>query len=95
MRILDKSDIVTAESKADDPAFNLAAQLLAAMLNQAAGTDACVAAVTAVAEGQALLADNPVNFLGNDDYLKDNGLGKKANALATTLDEYNNGRLCN
>ena len=95
VRILDKSDIVTAESKADDPAFNLAAQLLAARLNQAAGVDACVAAVTAVAEGQSLLAGNRVNFDGTGDYLKNGSLARQANDLATTLDEYNNGRLCN
>ena len=94
--ILNKSDIFSGEKKASDPVFNMAAQLLAAMLNQAAEANTCDAADAAVSDGQALLAHNQVQFDGTGNYLEiNNGRARQARALAETLDLYNNGFLCN
>jgi hypothetical protein len=94
--ILNKSDIESGKKKASDAAYGLAAQLLAAQLNLSAGAETCQAVVDAVNAGQILLAN--IRFDGTGDYLKG---GKnagaqraQANALASTLDEYNNGNLC-
>ena len=100
VRILDKRDIVTGTKMAGDAAYGLAAQLLAAKLNVAAGAGTCQAALDAIANGQALLADDPINFLGTGSYL-----GKVSGATLTTiknnallyasqLDAYNNNTLC-
>ena len=69
--------------------------LLAAQLNLSAGAETCQEVVDAVNAGQTLLAD--IGFDGTGNYLKGkNGaaLRSEANALAATLDEYNNGLLC-
>jgi hypothetical protein len=98
VKILSKQD-QSGKSKANDAAYELAAQLLAAKLNLAAGAETCTAVQTAVAQGQALLA-NDVSFTGSGDYLgpKVKGalltLRNQALSLATTLDRYNNGNLC-
>ena len=76
-----------------DPAYNLAAQLMAAQLNLQAGAyrNGCV--LTAVELAQELLAG--INFSGTGAYLKKLNTAKaaQANALAKTLDDYNNNRL--
>lgn len=103
MKILSKQDL-TGKSKSSDAAYDLAAQLLAAKLNLAAGAETCSGVQTAVMDGQALLANGPtdtpkgVNFNGTGSYLPSNtnltALRTKALNLAATLDQYNNGDLC-
>jgi hypothetical protein len=97
--ILNKSTLA-GKKTANDAAYQLAAQLLAARLNLAAGAQTCPAVQTAVVNGQALLANSPVNFLGTGSYLGSKVKGalltlrNQALALAATLDQYNNGNLC-
>ena len=95
VNLLDKREITgNNKKKANDAAYNLASQLLAAQLNLSAGAETCQAVVDAVNAGQTLLAS--INFDGSGNYLrpKDGQLYTDANNLATTLDEYNNGLLC-
>jgi hypothetical protein len=94
VRILDKSDIVTGKKMASDPAYNLAAQLLAAKLNVVAGAGQCPAATQAISDAQTLL--DAINFNGTGSYANKMTSAQKtlANQLATTLDQYNNGSLC-
>ena len=77
---------------ASDPAFGLAAQLLAAKLNIVAGAGSCPAAVTAINDAQALLA--AINFNGITHDKLSAAQATQANSLATTLDRYNNNLLC-
>jgi hypothetical protein len=92
--ILNKSDIKTGAKQASDPAFNLAAQLLAAKLNVVAGAATCSSESGAVTNAQALLA--LVQFTGTGTYAKSmtGAQRNQANNLATTLDRYNNNLLC-
>jgi hypothetical protein len=82
---------------ASDPAYNLAAQLLAYRLNIQAGAGTCSAAVTAASAAQTLLAkyhfDGTSSFTSGPKKMSaaDQNL---ANQLATTLDRYNNDLLC-
>jgi len=92
VRILNKSTVDTGQKKASDPAFNMAAQLLAAQLNVEADAGACPAAVAAINEGQALL--DAVNFDGVTHLTLTKAQAIQANNLATTLDRYNNNQLC-
>jgi len=96
--LLDKRDIDSGKKKASDPAYNLAAQLLAAKLNLAAQAGFCGEVITAINAADMLLTD--IGFDGTGDYKK--GPNKMtaeekalANELAGTLDDYNNNRLCN
>jgi hypothetical protein len=97
IKILGKQD-QAGKSKSSDAAYELAAQLLAAKFNLAAGAETCQAVQDAVVAGQALL--DYINFNGSGDYLgskvKGALLTKRAQALslANTLDQYNNGNLC-
>jgi hypothetical protein len=89
--VLDKRDVDSGKKMASDAAYGMAAQLLAAELNLSAGAETCDEVVDAVNAGQNLLES--IDFDGTGKYLK----GKKgadANALAFTLDTYNNGGLC-
>lgn len=92
VRILNKSRIDTGKKMSSDPAFNLAAQLLAAKLNVVAGAGTCPAAVTAINEAQALL--DAVNVNGITHATLSAAQSAQANTLATTLDRYNNNLLC-
>ena len=92
VRILSKSRINDGKRMSSDPAFNLAAQLLAAKLNVAAGAGACPAAVTAINSAQALL--DTINFNGKTHTNMSTAQKNLANSLATTLDRYNNNTLC-
>jgi len=75
-----------------DPAFNLAAQLIATKLNVKAGAQTCPSATSAISEAQALLA--AVHFDGiNHDKLS-SVQTTQANSLGTTLDHFNNNLLC-
>jgi len=92
VRLLDKSTIDTGKKMASDPAFNMAAQLLAAQLNFTSGAGKCSAAVNAVNQAQALLA--AINFNGIKHDKMSSTQITLANSLATTLDNYNNNILC-
>ena len=93
VNILNKTTIDGKTKKASDPLFNMAAQLLAAKLNVTAGAGTCPAAITAINDGQALLAKYHWNGLTYGPALTaaDKVL---AGQLNTKLDQYNNGLLC-
>ncbi len=95
-RILDKRAINNRKKMANDAAYGLAAQLLAAKLNIQANAKTCADANTAIADGQALL--EAIGFDGTGSYLTskvgDPGDRADALALAETLDDYNNNLLC-
>jgi hypothetical protein len=95
--VLNKSDYTSGKKMASDPAYNLAAQLLAYDLNIQGGAGTCGSAITAAQQAQTLLAT--YNFSGSGSYTS--GANKmtsadqsKANTLAATLDSYNNDKLC-
>jgi len=92
VRLLSKQKIGTGQNMASDPAFNLAAQLLAAKLNVLAGAGVCGAAGDAINAGQALLA--AISFTGVTHKAMTASQISQANSLATTLDLYNNNALC-
>ena len=94
VRILDKSRITDGRKLASDGAYNLAAQLMAALLNLSAGAETCSQVNAAVNSAQSLLVT--IGFNGTaQSYLKSNQpLYGTANSLAATLDTYNNGNLC-
>jgi hypothetical protein len=91
--ILKKQDL-TGKKMASDAAYALAAQLLAAEANLAAGAAEC-GVQTTVDAAQALLAsidfDGTGAFLGSKSKDPNRAI---ALALAATLDDYNNGLLC-
>jgi len=64
--ILNKSDIKSGKKMSSDPAYNLAAQYLAAALNYHVGALRCLASDRAVNSSQALL--ETINFLGTGTY---------------------------
>lgn len=92
LNLLDKTTIDGKKKSASDPAFNMAAQLLAAKLNRLAEAETCAAVATAIVDGQALL--DAVAFDGLTHGRMTAQQSARANALAMTLDRYNNGLLC-
>ncbi|MEJ2352999.1 MAG: hypothetical protein P8Y03_24695 [Anaerolineales bacterium] len=90
------------DKSANDAAYGLAAQLLAAELNIQANAGSCPAASDAISAGQTRLVD--LGFDGNGEYLSPQAIkggGKPAKELradtedlAHTLDLYNNNLLC-
>jgi hypothetical protein len=90
--LLNKSTIGGGNKKmASDPAFNLAAQLVAAELNFFAGAAKNGAVITAV--NQAVVLLGKYKFDGNGYTPKlTNADANAMNNLATTLDNYNNNR---
>jgi hypothetical protein len=93
VRLLGKSDMNTGKKYASDPAYNLAAQFIAAKLNLAAGAETCTAVTTAIASAQTLL--DAINFTGTGQYKSmSKANATLANQLAATLDSYNNNTLC-
>jgi hypothetical protein len=92
--LLDKRTINTGQKKASDPAYNLAAQYVAAKLNVQGGSGTCAASTQAIADAQTLL--DAINFTGTGSYANSMTSAQKAtaNTLANTLDQYNNGLLC-
>lgn len=79
----------------DDPAYALAAQLLAAQLNLAAGSEYCPAVDQAVKAGQLLLLS--LGFDGSASYLEPpiaNQGVVTAGLLTDQLSQYNAGTLC-
>ncbi len=78
---------------ASDPAFNLAAQLVAAKLNVMAGADAtCTAYMNAIVAAQAML--DAAGFNGTSTGTISKANAQAANDLATLLDNYNNNMPC-
>lgn len=75
--------------KASDPLFNMAAQLVAAELNYAAGAGTCAKVTEAIAAANALLTK--YQFTGNGYTGKVSATDASlARSLATRLDNYNN-----
>jgi hypothetical protein len=87
--ILNKSDF-NGVKRASDPAYNLAAQFLAAQLNLASGATSCSNVLNAVAQAQQLLFD--VNFTGVGPTTMSAAQAAQANSLASFFDAYNNGQ---
>ena len=90
--ILNKSRIDTGRKMASDPAFNLAAQLLAAQLNFRSGAYQCPEAVTVAALAQAALVELEFDGIRHKPISKT--LAATLNGYATTLDKYNHNTLC-
>jgi hypothetical protein len=78
---------------ASDPLFNMAAQLLAADLNLGAGAGQCAASASTINGGHALLTKYKFDGNGYTPKLT-SADANLANSLATTLDKYNNNKLC-
>src|SRR5262249_38417460 len=91
-KIKDPAIVGDGKKAASDPAFGLAAQLLAADLNVVAGAGVCPAATTAITNGQALL--DAINFDGNNHKTMSASQKNQANSIASTLDQFNNNTLC-
>ena len=91
VRLLEKSTL-DGKKMASDPSFNLAAQLMAARLNIAAGAGTCGSAISAINAAQALL--DSYNFVGTTAPKLSKSDVTLANSLATTIDRYNNNKLC-
>ncbi len=92
--ILNKSTI-TGTKMASDPLFSMAAQLLGADLNVAAGAGQCSASATAINSAHALLAKYGFDGTSSSSQLKVTAAdATTANNLATTLASYNNDKLC-
>jgi hypothetical protein len=97
VKILSKQDIRTGKLQSNDAAYGLAAQLLAAQLNVAAGSSTCPTisgpATGAIAQAQSLLGK--IKFSGTGSFLvKASSDRTTALDLANLLDNYNNGRVC-
>jgi hypothetical protein len=91
--VLDQRDQASGRKRASDAAYTLAAHLLAAELNFAAGANACAEAADAVLAARGLLVQ--IGFDGTGAYLRPRDAEyQQALSLAATLDEYNNGQLC-
>jgi hypothetical protein len=93
VNILNKSTIDGKSKKASDPLFNMAAQLLAADLNVQGGAGSCAASTSAMTQGQQLLVKYNWDGLTYSPKLT-SADANLANQLATTLDRYNNNKLC-
>lgn len=95
--ILNKSDLTPKHKKrASDAAYGMAAQLVAAQANYAAGAEQCSTITDAIAAANQLLSD--INFNGLGGYLSPKDAKHEpaksqralANSLAGILDGYNN-----
>ncbi|HEX6701903.1 MAG TPA: hypothetical protein VF101_14345 [Gaiellaceae bacterium] len=93
VNILSKSTIDGKKKMSSDPLFNMAAQLLAADLNVGAGSGNCAASATAINQAHALLTKYKFDGNGYTPKLT-TADANLANSLATTLDKYNNNKLC-
>jgi hypothetical protein len=90
VRLLDKSTIGSGKKMASDPAFNLAAQLVAAQLNYTAGAGKTPAATSAINQAVQLLGK--YKFDGNKHDKISAADTTTMNNLAKILDDYNNNR---
>src|SRR5207249_3925808 len=87
---LNKTDYKSGKKMANDPAYNLGSQLLAADLNVAAGAGSCPAAAQVINDAQALLAAVKFNATGSYGSNMSPSQVSLANTLAGLLDSYNN-----
>ena len=88
MAILDRRDINTGKKKGNDVAYKLAMNLLAALLNYAAGAKRYPMITSTIESAQQLLCR--INFVGTGDYIQPNHeLYQQANSLAEILELYN------
>jgi hypothetical protein len=90
--ILSKTPFGATKNAANNAAYNLASQLLAAELNVAAGAGTCGSATTAITQANALLT--AIGFDGVHLPSMTAAQKQQALALAAILDQYNNGLLC-
>jgi hypothetical protein len=88
--LLNKSTF-TGKKKASDPAFNMAAQLVAAELNYAAGAGKTPTATTAINQAVLLLGKYQFNGIGYSGTISAAD-ASTMNSLAKKLDDYNNDR---
>ena len=88
VRLLSKSTIDAGKKMASDPAFNLAAQLLAAELNFTAGAAKNGTVVNAVNQAVLLLGKYQFNGISHTNISKADAT--TMNSLAVILDNYNN-----
>ena len=91
VRLLNKSRISDGKKMASDPAFNLAAQLLAYRLNKINNSWDSTVAAQAAAAGQTLL--DQINFNGITHANLSKQQTANLNYIAGVLDAYNNGTL--
>jgi hypothetical protein len=92
VKVLSKQD-QSGTNRANDAAYELAAQLLAARFDLAAGAETCTAVQNAVTNAQSLLVS--INFTGSGSYLTKSSTNRtNALNLATQLATYNMGNLC-
>lgn len=90
VKLLNKSTITKGTKMASDPAFNLAAQLLAAELNYTAGAGKTGTATNAITQAVLLLGKYQFN---GDTHTKISAADTTTmNNLAKILDDYNNDR---
>ena len=90
-----KKDDQSGGKQSSDAAYGVAAHLLAAKSNYAAGGKRCPASAKAINDAQALL--DRIGFSGSGSYLPSGSTSPDratASNLADTLDRYNNGTLC-
>jgi hypothetical protein len=78
----------------DEPAYQLAAQLLTAELNLSSGAETCPIAEEAVVGGHILLADMSFNGQGNYADVLSNETLEAISTILELLEAYNNGQLC-
>ncbi|WP_160115452.1 MSCRAMM family protein [Marinobacterium lutimaris] len=90
--ILDKRDFDSGKKMAGDPAYGMAAQLMAAILNLDSNAAYCPELLDAVSDAQDLLES--IGFDATGKYLKGGPAAQEANYLAGVLDAYNNNELC-
>lgn len=86
--LLDKSTVSTGKKSASDPAFNLAAQLVAAQLNYSAGAAQTVTSTI----NAAVRLLGAVGFNGDTHGPISKAQAALMNGYARTLDDYNNNR---
>jgi hypothetical protein len=87
--LLRKRDIVTKENRANDGAYNMTAQLIAALSNYAAGSTQCGTVTQVINLAKALLVE--IQFTGTGEYLEPGDpLRNYAIQLGSILDTYNN-----
>jgi hypothetical protein len=89
--LLDKRDF-NGNKMASDPLFNMAAQLVAAELNLAAGAYTCGSVVNAVNTAEGLLNAKGFTGFGYSNPKLTAAQATLANATAAKLDDYNNNR---
>jgi len=89
--LLGKTPIDGSKKSANDPAFNMVAQLFAAKLNYASGAQQCNAASQAMTDAQTLLV--AISFNGLTHTTLTSTQAAQLNAIAGILDKYNNNTL--